>query len=155
RFAMLVVQFAVMLAAGILSVAFEAPQSLRSFGTLPVVVLLAAIGPGAFWDMLAARQRATQPWSARLPGPSRAARPSAAAGLIPGRVWSGLPAALGLAAAAVPLWLNAHAYFALQANDFAAWAQHSTAETVIGPRLARDPTERTVLASPVYLGHPT
>ncbi len=99
---------------GILSVRFEAPQSLRSIGALPAAYIIACL-PLAW--LAVEWERTFAPTRARL-------------GVCLRRPLS-LPATLMLAAIGVS---NAIAYFGFWAHDFASWAAFNPAET----RMARD-----------------
>lgn len=95
---------------GILTLPYEAPQSLRSNGALPAALLIAIIPIGEFlrlWE----RTPDSRPFPALAPA-------LAVTALVPLCVW------------------NFNAFFRDQINDFAVWNAFSTAESVIGRRLA-------------------
>ncbi|GIV80116.1 MAG: hypothetical protein KatS3mg050_4510 [Litorilinea sp.] len=113
---------------GILSLDFEAPQSLRSIGALPPAYILAALPLAAL----------AQEWR-------RVGEP-----YLPGALnWP-----LGLLLAAVG-FSNFHTYFFLQAGNFASWNAYSTPETIAAQILnqATPGTEAYVIS--LFQGHPT
>ncbi|MCB0047868.1 MAG: glycosyltransferase family 39 protein [Caldilineaceae bacterium] len=128
RWLLLLIWPAAALLGGILSLDFEAPQSLRAVGALPVVYLLAAGALNMLW--LA--------WSRQG-----------------GRYY---PAFFGVVAALllVPVGLyDGRLYFHDQARDFAVWNAFSTPETITA-RLLNDldpDTDATISA--LFHGHPT
>mgnify|MGYP005844414163 CR=1 FL=1 len=113
---------------GVLSLDFEAPQSLRANATLPVAYLLATLPLAVLakaWAQAAGRY---YPHALRWP-------------------------ALALLVAIVAL--NAHTYFVRQANDFAVWNAYSTPETLAAQLLADlDPNIDAYVTS-FFHGHPT
>ncbi|HFB52644.1 MAG TPA: hypothetical protein ENJ48_03010, partial [Anaerolineae bacterium] len=113
---------------GILSLDFEAPQSLRTIAVLPAVAYFSAL------PLL---------WFAREG--AETLRP------IPLK-WQLLPAAL---AALYLLGFNAHTYFVRQANDFSVWNAFSTPETITGREMARLGAETDFFLSPFLANHPT
>ncbi len=113
---------------GILSLDFEAPQSLRAVGSLPAAYLLAA-APLALLPRL---------W---LEGAGR---------------WAPRWAAVPVAALLLPVLLvNAHTYFVRQANDFASWNAFSTPETIAAGLLNAMPPDTEPWVISFYHGHPT
>lgn len=113
---------------GILTLDFEAPQSLRSIGAMPSVLFFVALGTWAAWGEARWSMKDAPPMLLRL----------GAAGV-----------ALGV------LGLNWHTYFALQANDFAVWSAFSTAETIAGKRMAELGPDVTYYLSPFLENHPS
>ena len=118
----------VMLMGGILSLDFEAPQSLRAVGTLPVAYILAVVPLYLLW-------RAWMRSDGRY-----------------------FPSFYGWVAAAflIPITLsNTQTYFSTWANDFASWNAFSTPETIAANLLAErdDGTDAYVIS--FYNGHPT
>lgn len=113
---------------GILTLEFEAPQSLRSIGSITGAYLLAALAV----DRLA---RGLGPWNS---GAKREA------GLIALTV-----------AATVCAFLNVDGYFRRQANDFAVWASFSTADTLVAHEMNRYAGQYPLYLSPHFRGHPT
>jgi len=113
---------------GILSLDFEAPQSLRANGALPVAYLLVTAALAVLyraWTLSGGR------YSPRL-------------------VWWPISALLALSAA-----LNFNTYFVRQANDFVVWNAYSTPET-LAARLLADVDENTdVYMTSFFHGHPT
>lgn len=125
---LLLLWFTIALMGGVLSLDFEAPQSLRSIAALPAVYLLAVIPLHAL----------NQEWAA---GGGRYF-PGAAVGMI----------ALLLAPSA---FYNLDTYFRRQAQDFASWNAFSTSETLTARYLnALDPDARAYVIS-LYDQHPT
>jgi len=113
---------------GVLSLDFEAPQSLRANATLPVAYLLAAMPLAVLaraWRLAAGR---FYPHALRWP----------AVGLL-----AGITA------------LNAHTYFVRQANDFAVWNAYSTPETLAARQLADLDPNTDAYVTAFFHGHPT
>ncbi len=128
HYSLLVFWLLIMLSGGIFSLPFEAPQSLRAIGSLPVAYVLAVVP-------LAVLQRETQ-----LTFPRRGA-----ALLIVG----------GLALAGWVGWDNYNTYFNVQANDFASWSAYSTRETILAQQLnSLDPGYLTYF-TPILTNHLT
>ncbi|MFB0533767.1 MAG: PA14 domain-containing protein [Anaerolineae bacterium] len=125
---LLIIWFAVMLSGGVFSLDFEAPQSLRAIGTLPVAYVLACVVlqqlEGAF----------TRGWGARG-----------------GRYFSGalvfLLAWIGYA--------NFHTYFYRQARDFAVWNAFSTPETLTARAMKAAAGHYDFYVTSLYYQHPT
>jgi len=114
---------------GILSLDFEAPQSLRAIGALPAVLLCAALPPTALVDE----------WR------RGAGRYFPQAGFWIVVVVFLLPATVA----------NSKTYFVDQARDFAAWNAHSTPETLAAQLLRdADPAVEKYVIS-LFDGHPT
>ncbi len=111
---------------GILTLDFEAPQSLRSIAALPAVVYFIALSVDALWLELRGAGR-----SQLLPY-----------GLAP--IIAGLGAiALG----------NGLTYFGPQAHHPAVWAEFSTAETLVGKRMAELGHRPIYYTSPFFSDH--
>ncbi|HAJ36292.1 MAG TPA: hypothetical protein DCL15_11420 [Chloroflexi bacterium] len=113
---------------GVLSLDFEAPQSLRANATLPVAYLLAVIPLAVLarvWMQTAGRY---YPHALRWP-------------------------AVALLTAIVVL--NAHTYFVRQANDFAVWNAYSTPETLAARLLADLDSNTDAYVTAFFHGHPT
>lgn len=129
RYVILPIWILVGLLGGILSLDFEAPQSLRSIGALPAVLLCAALPPTALVDE----------WR------RGAGRYFPQAGF-----W--VVVAIFLLPATVA---NLQTYFVRQARDFAVWNAHSTPET-IAAHFLRDAdlaVDKYVIS--LFDGHPT
>lgn len=129
RYLIVPVWIVVGLLGGILSLDFEAPQSLRAIGALPAVLLCAALP-------------ATHLVSEWRRGAGRYF-PNAGFWIV--AVVFLLPAS----------WANLDTYFLRQARDFASWNAHSTPET-IAARLLRDADpaiDKYVIS--LFDGHPT
>ena len=117
--------FVIMLLPGVLSLEFEAPQALRSIGAIPAAVLLATLG----------LERFTVPFRPLFN--------------------SAQSSVFAVAGVALVVALNAGTYFGAQANSFAVWNGFSTAESMVGRRLAEaDPQGEQALVSVFYRGHP-
>lgn len=102
--------FPISLMGGVLSLDFEAPQSLRSIAVLPAVAYFCALPVPALADEA---RKSLRPWPAK---------------------WLLVPAGL---IGAIILGLNAHTYFIRQAQDFAVWNAFSTPESITGKRMAQ------------------
>lgn len=166
--ALLLSWWGVMLLGGILSLAFEAPQSLRSSGAISPTLLLAAIPLGALWD-----RWVRSPWGTYGNANLAATAPREAIGpraLFLG-AWPALPArwhgpgrttrttrallpVLFLALLLVIGWRNYQRYFVAWANDFSAWAAHSTPETIVAQRLQKLGPDTDIYVSQFYFGQP-
>ena len=118
----------VMLLAGILSLDFEAPQSLRAVGTLPAAYILAAMPlhlVGRAWFQSDGRYYP--------------------------QVYGWLLVLLLL-----PIYVsNVRTYFGAQAYDFAVWNAFSTPETVAAKLLSELDSETEPYVISYYHGHPT
>ena len=128
RYLLMPVWLVVMLMGGVFSLDFEAPQSLRSIGAMPVAYMLAVVPLYELW----------KEW--RESG---------------GRYF---PQVITLAVALLLLpigYYNIDAYFNRQANDFASWNAFSTPETIAASILNSldDQTEAYVIS--LFDGHPT
>ncbi|MCX6044745.1 MAG: PA14 domain-containing protein [Chloroflexi bacterium] len=128
RYLLLPIWLGVMLLGGILSLDFEAPQSLRAIGTLPVAYLLAIIPLHELWQM----------W--RREG---------------GRSYPNFVMAPLLLLLFGIGYNNFYFYFYRQAIDFAVWNAYSTPETITAKLLAGfdDQTEAYVIS--YFEGHPS
>ena len=128
RYALLPLWLGVTLLGGILSLDFEAPQSLRANGSLGAAYLLAVVPVAVLvraWEVSPGR------WQPR---------------------WVWWPIVLLLTAAA---FANVRTYFVRQAQDFSAWAAHSTAETLTANLLAELDEGTDAFVTSFYHGHPT
>jgi DNA-binding beta-propeller fold protein YncE len=112
---------------GILSLDFEAPQSLRSIATMPAAVYFVALSLDALWSELK--------WAARI------VRPRYSLGA----------AALGLGFIAVS---NGYTYFVDQAQNSAVWSAFSAAETLVGKKMAELGPDPVYYLSP-FFDHPS
>jgi sugar lactone lactonase YvrE len=111
---------------GILTLDFEAPQSLRSIGALPAVVYFIALSLDALWLELRRAARITSPrYSLAL-------------------------IVMGLGAIAFG---NAYTYFRPQAHAPAVWAEFSTAETIVGKLMTEWGQEPVYYASQFFHDH--
>lgn len=113
---------------GILSLDFEAPQSLRAIGSQPVAYLLASLPLVALWQTW--RQQGGRYF------PNAVAVPLCALLLVTG-------------------YSNFHTYFFEQANDFASWNAFSTPETIAAERLKTLSPDTDAYVISFFHGHPT
>jgi len=111
---------------GILTLDFEAPQSLRSIGALPAVVYFIALSLDALWLELR--------WAARINRPR----------------YSLALAVIILVAIA---YGNAHTYFGPQAHDPRVWMEFSTSETLVGKKMAELGPEPVYYTSQFFYDH--
>ena len=125
RTVLLLCWLGVLLLPGILTVSFEAPQSLRGIGALPAALLLAAWGLQRTWQLLGAPRLTHRGYAFALGG------------------------------GALLLSINTVTYWGPQRADFATWNAFSMAETITGRHLATAPAENRVLLSVFYQNHPT
>ncbi len=127
---LLLAGFAVGLAGGIITLTFEAPQSLRSIMALPSVFLFAGIALNAGWEFVTAGRRF------RLPRASLAV-----AAMVPLVLWAG--------------GSNYDTFFNLKANDFSSWASYSTAPTLVAREIKRLGPDYRYLMSSAYVSQPS
>ena len=121
------VLFGVGLAGGILTVDFEAPQSLRSIAAFPAVAYFIALAATALARYRPAAGRAHRGW-----------RPAAAI-------------AITFYIAAV----NTHEYFGRFGANGVVWSSFSAAETVVGRELASRRVDEVAVLSELLANHPT
>jgi len=114
---------------GILSLDFEAPQSLRSIAAMPAVIYFCALSFSTLVDRL-----------------GQSAQPRFAA------VWRAVPT---LALGGTILLANAHTYFVRQASDSFSWSAFSAAESIVGRRMAELGPGYSFYLSPLYADHPS
>ncbi len=141
RWALLLLWPAWTLLGGILSLSFEAPQSLRANGALPAAYLLAVVPIyllGKVWN------------SSERGGPRDAV--SSSKGM---RISRYLPALLILALLVPAAILNYRAYFVDWATDFAAWSAWSTSQTIAANLLADLDDDTTPYLISYLDNHPT
>jgi hypothetical protein len=119
----------VMLGGGVLSVTFEAPQSLRAIGTLPAAYVLAVVP----LELLLAEVETLF----RHLWPRRAVQ-----------------GALVVLLAFVG-WANFHTYFYRQARDFAVWNAFATAETQLAREIQRLRNDYDLYFDPLLFWHLT
>jgi sugar lactone lactonase YvrE len=133
--------FGVMMLGGILSLDFEAPQSLRSIGTLPAVIYFAALPVASVWKSLGAL-------SADPNIPSRIVKAlSVAPRWIFAIVLVALLSQMG--------YLNFDAFFNRQRNDTSVWLEHSAPETIVAREINRLSLDNKLVVSASFVGHPT
>ncbi len=130
RYLLLVAWLGFGLLPGILSLSFEAPQSLRANGALPAAYLLAVV-PVSIFTLLGVG--------------------AAGAALFP----SAGVVALVICAAGAGAALNFDRYFVRQANDFAVWNSYSTPETLAARLLAELDESTQAYVTEFFAGHPT
>ncbi|MFH1560335.1 MAG: PA14 domain-containing protein [Chloroflexota bacterium] len=111
---LLLIWFFFALLPGLVTLPFEAPNTLRAIGSIPVAYLFAGVG-------IAAVGKALAPLVPRYAG-----------------VVLGVPLAIGLGAIAYD---NFHTYFHLQRNSFAVWASFNPEQTAIAYRLMELPSQ--------------
>jgi hypothetical protein len=111
---------------GILTLDFEAPQSLRSVAALPAVVYFIALTLDTLWSEL--------PVTGRFKGYQYSTAP--------------ILAGLGIIA-----FSNGFTYFGPQAHHPAVWMEFSTAQTLVGKRMAELGPEPVYYTSPFFFNH--
>lgn len=134
---------------GILSVDFEAPQSLRSIGTIPALVYFSLL-PIA---LITSRFRL---WFRPFDG-------KRGLSIQNGTIQAGLPeirqmALLGLGfigLLAAIAYLNINTYFNKQETSPVVWAEHSAAETLVASEMHRLAANYDFIVSAMYADHPT
>jgi 4-amino-4-deoxy-L-arabinose transferase-like glycosyltransferase len=125
---LLIAWLLIMLAPGIFSLDFEAPQSLRAIGSLPAAYLLAAVPIHALWqewDHFSEKRPAT---------------------------FFIIPLFVVLIMAG---YINYHIYFDLQAKNADSWSAFSTPETIIGKKMAELGPQVDYYVSVFYYNAPT
>lgn len=133
----------IMLGGGVFSLAFEAPQGLRTIDEVTSVAILAALPLASLWREL------------------EVLRPGEMSIIVRPRVWSSGIIQIPLAAAPVLALLLAVAlanfdrYFIRQANHFGVWSAFSAAETIIGNRIKELGTGSRIYLGETFVGHPT
>jgi 4-amino-4-deoxy-L-arabinose transferase-like glycosyltransferase/streptogramin lyase len=128
RYAFLIVGLLVMLSGGIFSLDFEAPQSLRAIGTLPISHLLAFVAIARLWQEL---------------------------DFVLGNSRSRYAFLLVAPMVAYICYTNLNIYFVKQANDFAVWNAHSTAESLTARRMAEMGADYDYRVISLYFQTPT
>ncbi|HEX8959019.1 MAG TPA: PA14 domain-containing protein [Solirubrobacterales bacterium] len=137
RHSLLLAWVIVMLAGGVFSLSFEAPQALRTIDETTAVALLASLPIVGLWETFEA-----------LPiGRIRLRLPASFAPT--------LASCLAAAILAVVAGLGYQRYFVQQAGDFAVWAAFSTAETITADRVNALPPDYQVYLDETMLDHPT
>ena len=164
RFLLLILWFFGLLAGGVFSLSFEAPQSLRAIGTLPVAYLLVLLPLGLLWQNW--RAASFHGWSQGEEGEegvnTRYGRFISIGRRIAGWFlqvfqWRGTPVLfLTVLLAAVGVY-NFRTYFVRQVNDFAVWNAYSTGETIAATVVAEhvDSVDTNVYLTSHYAGHPS
>lgn len=164
RFFLLVLWFLGLLAGGVFSLSFEAPQSLRAIGTLPVVYILATVPLALLWQNWRAVAQAEigQATSRGGVASSGVSRMGQFSGVVGGRftrllLWPGSSSLFLTALLATIAIYNYRAYFVRQMNDFAVWNAYSTGETIAATRIAGhiDAGDTDVYLTSHYSGHPS
>lgn len=140
--------FAALLVVGlipaILTVAFEAPQSLRAIAVIPSVVYFAGLGA------LALGQTA---WCGLLELASVGRRFVRTRFTLPRSFRSALAPAAVLALTLVLAALNYDVYFRQARSNYAVWLEHSTYETLVGRFMAALDDYTQIYASPFLFRH--
>lgn len=124
----LLVWLGIMLAAGIFSVDFEAPQAYRTIGSIPAAILLAAVALVFVWDAF------RRGFGLRLD-----------------KVFV-VPVVILLA---VVGYAGYDGFFNKQVKDFAVWAAWSSTESEIARKLQTFPANVDAYVSQIYQGQPT
>jgi 4-amino-4-deoxy-L-arabinose transferase-like glycosyltransferase/DNA-binding beta-propeller fold protein YncE len=135
---LLVVWLFFMLAPGIFSLDFEAPQSYRSIGSLPAVYLLAAVPIQALWQEWDKRKADKTAYEVKQPNYREA--------------FFAIPLVVGLA---VIGYYNYHIYFDLQSKSFDSWSVFSTPETIVGNIMRQMGNNVNFYVSSLYYQTPT
>jgi hypothetical protein len=135
EFLILPVWFLAMLAGGVLSVAFEAPQSLRTFDEVNVVALACALPLALAWRHLPAV------FSSRPSMGQRAARTLA---VVPVLAFVGLSG-----------YVDVDRYFQKQQRDPAVFSDSSGAATLLAQEAVQLPATTTIYMSEELVGQPT
>ncbi|MFB0547138.1 MAG: PA14 domain-containing protein, partial [Anaerolineae bacterium] len=125
---LLVIWFGVMLCGGVFSLPFEAPQSLRAIGTLPVAYVLTCVP-------LALMERESRRALGHL------GERAFIMALLPFLAFVG--------------WDNYNVYFNMQARDFAVWNSFSTRETIIAREANRLGHGYDIYLAPTLTNHLT
>lgn len=128
RYLLLLLWLGLLLLPGILSLDFEAPQSYRSIGVIPVTALLAALP-------IAAALRLASGWLGKV-----SLRPLS------------IVAALALVSAG---YSNLHTYWFVQIWDNSSWAEFSTQATLIAREVNRLGPGYRVYMDPIFVDTPT
>jgi hypothetical protein len=137
---------------GVLSLDFEAPQSLRSIGALPAVLYFCTL---AFATLVRLAGGALDRWttSGRTGSSGAASSLNGPASIVKVRAgWRVIPA---LALGGYIVFFNAQTYFVRQAQDFAVWNAFTTAESIVGMRMARLGPDYVFYLSPFFANQPS
>jgi DNA-binding beta-propeller fold protein YncE len=128
RYALLPAWLLVMLGGGVLSLDFEAPQSLRAIGAFPAASAIAVL-PLYELDRM---------WQANG-----------------GRFYPKVSWFFILAIIVPMSWSNLYTYFVRQASDFAVWNAFSTSETFVAKAIVELDAATIPYVMSLYDGHPT
>ncbi len=164
RFLLLILWFFGLLAGGVFSLSFEAPQSLRAIGTLPVAYLLVLLPLALLWQNW--RAASFHGWSLGEEGETgfekRLGRVGTLGRVIAGWIlqaflWRGTPVLFVTVLLAAVGVYNYRTYFVRQVNDFAVWNAYSTGETIAATVVAEhvDSVDTNVYLTSHYAGHPS
>ncbi len=126
--AFFLVLFPTALIGGILSVDFEAPQSLRTIAVMPAVIYFAGLALAALGREA---EEVLSVWS---------------------RIWLIGPVVI---LGSFMLLYNAFIYFNRQAHDFASWNAFSTPETITAHKMTELGPNYIYYLSPLFINHPT
>ena len=164
RFLLLVLWFFGLLAGGVFSLSFEAPQSLRAIGTLPVAYLLVLLPLALLWENW--RAASFHGWSQGEEGATavreRFGRVHSTGREVAGWfwgvfLWRGTPVVFAVVLLAAVGVYNFRTYFVRQVNDFAVWNAYSTGETIAATVVAEHvgSADTNVYLTSHYAGHPS
>ncbi len=165
RFLLLILWFFGLLAGGVFSLSFEAPQSLRAIGTLPVAYLIVLLPLALLWQNW--RAASFHGWGPKEEKGEKVVRGKFGRVYSIGRwsagkflqvfLWRGTPVLLGTVLLAAVGVYSFRTYFVRQVNDFAVWNAYSTGETiaasVVADHVNSDDTD--VYLTSHYAGHPS
>ncbi|MCC7105989.1 MAG: glycosyltransferase family 39 protein, partial [Chloroflexi bacterium] len=146
----------VMMAGGVFSLSWEAPQSLRTIDMVTAAAIFAVLPLAELWRnatflptfsiAFATRSTAVQGKGSDAPFPLG----------VPLRV--GGPGLVGLAClglVCVASWGDVVRYFTRQERDYRTWMEFTTPETETGREINGVPKDWRIYLDPVFVGHPT
>jgi sugar lactone lactonase YvrE len=150
---LMLLMFFTMNLGGILSVDFEAPQSLRSIGVIPALVYFAALPLAALGSELT-----------RVVRPGSLASNDAAVPTMGPFLQTGVALAGGaqkvfnlglLAVLAASAYSNFDTFFNRQKNSPEVWAAHSVAETLVAEQMKQLAPDYDLVVTSLFADHPT
>lgn len=136
--------FVIALHGGILSLDFEAPQSLRSIGVIPALVYFITLALATVADILLPSARRA---SYKVPAPQP--------------IWFSRRIRLASTSIGVLVvlvyvsYLNLDLFFDKQKNDPSAWAQSSTPQTIVAKEMNRLAADNDFVVTALYSDSPT
>jgi 4-amino-4-deoxy-L-arabinose transferase-like glycosyltransferase len=135
--------FLIGLLPGILSLDFEAPQSLRSIGVIPALVYFISLPLAVVAQAVVGIVRPNDPSAISLVGPKQGnqAVPIMAAGF--------------LLLSSLVMTLNFSTFFDKQRNDPGVWASHSAPETLVADEMKRNASNFDFVLSALFDTNPT